>query len=37
VTLDVDGDLVDVPYADVARAKVQVEFSRKQAGTDEEA
>lgn len=29
VTLDVDGEQRSVPYADVAKAKVQIEFNRK--------
>lgn len=29
VTLDVDGESRQIPYADVAKAKVQVEFNRK--------
>jgi ribosome maturation factor RimP len=36
VTLDVDGEQRSVPYADVAKAKVQIEFNRKSPHTSEE-
>jgi ribosome maturation factor RimP len=34
-TLDVDGTTREVPYADVARALVQVEFNRQSSTTDD--
>lgn len=35
-TLDVDGDTREVPYADVAKALVQIEFNRKKKQNDSE-
>jgi ribosome maturation factor RimP len=35
-TLDVDGDTREVPYADVAKAMVQIEFNRKTKQNDSE-
>ena len=37
VTLDVDGSTREVPYADIAKAMVQIEFNRKQKIDSEDA
>lgn len=36
VTLDVDGSTREVPYADIAKALVQIEFNRKKKQNDSE-